>query len=198
MRHLTSNRAPWLHYTMELGWRPRKKASIHRILNTLAQTNLKIFTSFAYWDYWPLMLDVVNKNTCGARYLQLPYPPLLPFPPLPPQTVPFFLSSILPPPTSCPPQWCNIPTTNTFQHLYKDTKFYCCKEKATCTCVAVLGGNQTLFCCIFRPHYQTLQQKSHWGQCSYTLCRLIRCPYINAVHEPYPYEKFCTSALQTQ
>ena len=93
----------------------------------------------------------------------------------------FLLLLPLTPPTSCPPQWCNIPTINTFQHLYKDTKFYCCKEKATCTCVAVLGGNQT-FCYIFRLCYQILQQKFHWGRCSYTLwgvhasilCTLIR------------------------
>ena len=37
---------------------------------------------------------------------------------LPPPSL-FFLSSLLPSPTSCPPQWCNIPTTNTFPYLYK-------------------------------------------------------------------------------
>ena len=48
--------------------------------------------------------------------------------PLPPPSL-SFLSSLLPLPPP-PTQWCNIPITNTFQHLYKDTKFYCCKEKA--------------------------------------------------------------------
>ena len=51
--------------------------------------------------------------------------------------------------------------------------------------VAVLGRNQTVFCCVFRSHYHVgsaLAQNLHEGQGSYALCKRGKYPWVYPAH----------------